>query len=203
MDAKEFREHEGIGSGTNITTGMLESFAESYHQHKLTEQGGEYYRKVKCEDRLPTIEDNYFVFINGVKREAEFHLYEKTPGHMIIKANTWTRDDRHGYEYEVSPGEWLEPCPPPQLDREKVMEVMKQLEGNYLVSSATIDKMVDMICSPSTQPKEDNFDASFWKRLKTFVEEVQVGDPMSEDEKDMILHNCNTRLAAFGKEGEG
>lgn len=31
----------------------------------------------------------------------------------------------------------------------------------------------------------------FWNRLKTFVENVQVNDAMSEEEKGMILHTCN------------
>ena len=30
----------------------------------------------------------------------------------------------------------------------------------------------------------------FWKRLKTFVKNVQVNDPMSEEEKEMILNVC-------------
>ena len=31
----------------------------------------------------------------------------------------------------------------------------------------------------------------FWKRLKSFVSNVQVNDPMSEEEKEMIIHVCD------------
>ena len=31
----------------------------------------------------------------------------------------------------------------------------------------------------------------FWKRLKSFVNNVQVNDPMSEEEKEMIIHVCD------------
>ena len=31
----------------------------------------------------------------------------------------------------------------------------------------------------------------FWKRLKTFAKNVQVNDPMSEEEKEMIIHVCD------------
>lgn len=30
-----------------------------------------------------------------------------------------------------------------------------------------------------------------WNRLKMFVENVQVDDPMSEEEKEMIINMCN------------
>lgn len=35
---------------------------------------------------------------------------------------------------------------------------------------------------------------SFWKRLEMFVNNVQVNDPMSEEEKEMILHTCKKQL---------
>lgn len=35
---------------------------------------------------------------------------------------------------------------------------------------------------------QDTPHPSFWKRLKTFVEAVQVNDPMSLEEKEMILN---------------
>ena len=34
----------------------------------------------------------------------------------------------------------------------------------------------------------------FWVRLKDFVHDVQVGDPASEDEKEMILDVCEQKL---------
>lgn len=33
---------------------------------------------------------------------------------------------------------------------------------------------------------------NFWKRLEMFVSDVNVNDPMSEEEKDMILHVART-----------
>lgn len=36
---------------------------------------------------------------------------------------------------------------------------------------------------------------NFWKRLKSFVQNVQVNDPMSDEEKDMIIHVCNEKLS--------
>ena len=37
---------------------------------------------------------------------------------------------------------------------------------------------------------------NFWKRLESFVKEVQVNDMMSEEEKDMILHTCKEQIAS-------
>jgi hypothetical protein len=37
-------------------------------------------------------------------------------------------------------------------------------------------------------------DPRFWKRLRDFVKDIQINDPMSEEEKDMILHNCEQKL---------
>ena len=37
----------------------------------------------------------------------------------------------------------------------------------------------------------------FWERLQTFVKEVQVNDPCSEDEQEMILHVCKIQLSMF------
>ena len=35
----------------------------------------------------------------------------------------------------------------------------------------------------------------FWERLQTFVKEVQVNDPCSEDEQEMILRVCEIQLS--------
>ena len=34
----------------------------------------------------------------------------------------------------------------------------------------------------------------FWNRLKMFVENVEVNDAMSEEEKGMILHTCKEKM---------
>jgi len=36
---------------------------------------------------------------------------------------------------------------------------------------------------------------SFWRRLKMFVEDVKVNDPMSEEEKGMILNMCDYHIS--------
>lgn len=35
----------------------------------------------------------------------------------------------------------------------------------------------------------------FWERLQTFVKDVQVNDPCSEDEQEMILNVCEIQLS--------
>jgi hypothetical protein len=35
---------------------------------------------------------------------------------------------------------------------------------------------------------------NFYLRLKAFVSNVQVNDPMSEEEKEMIIYVCNKQL---------
>ena len=39
--------------------------------------------------------------------------------------------------------------------------------------------------------EEDKLPINFWTRLKDFIEDVQVNDPASEEEKGMIVHVCN------------
>ena len=45
--------------------------------------------------------------------------------------------------------------------------------------------------------EEDKLPINFWTRLKEFIEDVQVNDPASEEEKEMIVHVCNE----FKKQG--
>ena len=48
-----------------------------------------------------------------------------------------------------------------------------------------------------TQCQEDMADKpfnNFYLRLKSFVSNVQVNDPMSEEEKEMIIYVCNKQL---------
>jgi len=37
----------------------------------------------------------------------------------------------------------------------------------------------------------------FWERLQDFTKNVQVNDPCSEEEQDMILHVCEIQLSMF------
>ena len=37
-------------------------------------------------------------------------------------------------------------------------------------------------------------DRKFWERLKKFIDNVEVNDPMSEEEKGMILNICDKNL---------
>lgn len=41
---------------------------------------------------------------------------------------------------------------------------------------------------------------NFWKRLKLFVSEVQVNDPMSDEEQDMIVDVCDKFLKEKNEE---
>lgn len=41
---------------------------------------------------------------------------------------------------------------------------------------------------------------NFWKRLKLFVSEVQVNDPMSDEEKNMIIDVCDKFLKEKNEE---
>ena len=48
-----------------------------------------------------------------------------------------------------------------------------------------------------TQCQEDMADKpfnNFYLRLKSFVSNVKVNDPMSEEEKEMIIYVCNKQL---------
>jgi hypothetical protein len=48
-----------------------------------------------------------------------------------------------------------------------------------------------------TQCQEDMADKpfnNFYLRLKAFVSNVQVNDPMSEEEKEMIIYVCNKQI---------
>jgi len=37
-------------------------------------------------------------------------------------------------------------------------------------------------------------DINFWKRLKAYVEKVDDGHPMDQEEKEMIIHNCDLKM---------
>lgn len=39
---------------------------------------------------------------------------------------------------------------------------------------------------------------NFWKRLTLFIEDVQVNDPMSEEEKDMFLNISKLKIEEYG-----
>ena len=41
---------------------------------------------------------------------------------------------------------------------------------------------------------KDDISPGFWQRLKWFVSDIQVNDPMSEEEKEMIIHVCDEQL---------
>ena len=43
---------------------------------------------------------------------------------------------------------------------------------------------------------------NFWKRLEMFIENVQVNDAMSEEEKDMILRVAKEQMNQCPKKGE-
>lgn len=44
-------------------------------------------------------------------------------------------------------------------------------------------------------------DKAFWERLKSFVENINTGCAMDEDEKNMILNECEIKLRDFTEVG--
>lgn len=40
----------------------------------------------------------------------------------------------------------------------------------------------------------NNTPPNFWQRLHTFIEDVSCNDPMSYEEKEMILHVCRQHI---------
>jgi len=79
---------------------------------------------------LPTIEDTYFILINGVKGMAEFHVYENLQPHLHMKPGMWTRDDRNGYEYEVKPGSWLKPIDEQEEAQKRYDEAIRFIDDS-------------------------------------------------------------------------
>jgi len=70
--------------------------------------------------------------------------------------------------------------------------------GHYeLADLKSRDYYYDGFCNAYTQCQEDMADKlfnNFYLRLKSFVSNVQVNDPMSEEEKEMIIYVCNKQL---------
>lgn len=42
--------------------------------------------------------------------------------------------------------------------------------------------------------KDYTVELGFWKRLESFISDVQTGCAMGEEEKEMILHNCKLKI---------
>ena len=59
--------------------------------------------------------------------------------------------------------------------------------------SGRLEKIADKLIESYAQQirEEDKLPINFWTRLKEFIEDVQVNDPASEEEKGMIVHVCN------------
>ena len=47
---------------------------------------------------------------------------------------------------------------------------------------------------PKKVIKDYTKEIAFWKRLQSFVSDVQTGCCAGEEEKDMILHICNLKI---------
>lgn len=45
--------------------------------------------------------------------------------------------------------------------------------------------------------KDYTKELGFWKRLNLFISKVDVNDPISEEEKQMIINNCNLKILNF------
>ena len=48
----------------------------------------------------------------------------------------------------------------------------------------------------NVEKQKDDYskDKNFWKRLKSFVEDIEVSDAWGYEEKEMILHVCNEKI---------
>lgn len=42
--------------------------------------------------------------------------------------------------------------------------------------------------------KDYTNEIGFWKRLESFIKEVQVNDPCSEEDQEMIMHCCKLKI---------
>ena len=60
---------------------------------------------------------------------------------------------------------------------------------SYTKSLAVADIM--LLIQTDSYSHNDLQRINFWQRLKTFVENVQVNDMPSEEEKSMIIHICD------------
>ena len=75
----------------------------------------------------------------------------------------------------------------------------KELEialNTYIALKHNQDECIGFI-DGYTQCQEDMDDKpfnNFYLRLKSFVSNVQVNDPMSEEEKEMIIYVCNKQI---------
>ena len=58
---------------------------------------------------------------------------------------------------------------------------------------AAIAEIFNWFLENIPQEKQEPF-IGFWSRLHSFVENVRVNDPMSEEEKEMILQVCKTLI---------
>jgi len=144
-----------------------------------------YYREVKASERLPKIEDSYIIIINGVKSAAEFHLYDNPQPHLHIKPNMWTKDDRHGYEYEVCPGSWLEPIEITGIE-ESFYKHGLSIPNHPEERTFTLAEFKEaVLTSKGIETTEEEIDKEFivWE-LK---EEAPIPDPNNPDNREFYL----------------
>lgn len=80
-------------------------------------------------------------------------------------------------------------------ERDKLKEQTKELQQRVEQLQFEL-KAADSV-NEQLQSKIDELDkANFWNRLKSFISNVQVNDPMSEEEKNMIIYVCNNQLTS-------
>lgn len=49
--------------------------------------------------------------------------------------------------------------------------------------------------------KDHTNNIKFWKRLRSFITDVQTNDPASQEEKDMIVNQCDNRIIDMQQRG--
>jgi hypothetical protein len=80
----------------------------------------------------------------------------------------------------------------------KTKEEIEQLADKAINKEGyTTDDFIIGFEQGYTQCQEDMAEEpfnNFYLRLKEFVSNVQVNDPMSEEEKEMIIYVCNKQL---------
>ena len=68
---------------------------------------------------------------------------------------------------------------------------LEQNEPARAEIDVTLTDLYNLIESYAQQIRDEGkLPINFWTRLKGFVEDVQVNDPASEEEKGMIVHVC-------------
>ena len=77
--------------------------------------------------------------------------------------------------------------------RKKYKEFCEATPGHVMnghwIKADTCKEILELIIEEDYSQQK-----GFWLRLQSFVSDVYVNDAMSEEDKNMILHNCEQKL---------